>query len=72
MLVGAGGRRIVGADTGLGYLIQTSDGFLPTPVAFGAVVILAIMGTRCSSWSKLPNACPCRGRAIWKQLKRRR
>jgi NitT/TauT family transport system permease protein len=43
-VVGAVVAEFVGADTGLGYLIQTSMAFFRTPVAFGAVVILAIMG----------------------------
>ncbi len=43
-VVGAVVAEFVGADSGLGYLIQTSMAFFRTPVAFGAVVILAIMG----------------------------
>jgi NitT/TauT family transport system permease protein len=43
-VVGAVVAEFVGADTGLGYLIQTSMAFFRTPVAYGAVVILAIMG----------------------------
>ena len=36
--------EFVGADAGLGYLIQTSMAFSRTPLASGAVVVLAIMG----------------------------
>ena len=43
-VVGAVVAEFVGADAGLGYLIQTSMAFFRTPLAFGAVVILAIMG----------------------------
>ena len=43
-VVGAVVAEFVGADTGLGYLIQTSMAFFRTPVAYGAVVILALMG----------------------------
>ena len=43
-VVGAVVAEFVGADAGLGYLIQTSMAFFRTPVAYGAVVILAIMG----------------------------
>ena len=43
-VVGAVVAEFVGADTGLGYLVQTSMAFFRTPVAYGAVVILAIMG----------------------------
>jgi NitT/TauT family transport system permease protein len=42
--VGAVVAEFVGADAGLGYLIQTSMAFFRTPLAFSAVVILAIMG----------------------------
>ena len=43
-VVGAVVAEFVGADQGLGYLIQTSMAFFKTPLAFGAVVILALMG----------------------------
>lgn len=43
-VVGAVVAEFVGADAGLGYLIQTSMAFFRTPLAFGAVVILAAMG----------------------------
>ena len=43
-VVGAVVAEFVGADAGLGYLIQTSMAFSRTPLAFGAVVVLAIMG----------------------------
>ncbi|MBC7581035.1 MAG: ABC transporter permease [Tardiphaga sp.] len=43
-VVGAVVAEFVGADSGLGYLIQTSMAFFRTPVAYGAVVILAVMG----------------------------
>jgi len=43
-VVGAVVAEFVGADAGLGYLIQTSMAFFKTPLAFGAVVILAAMG----------------------------
>jgi len=43
-VVGAVVAEFVGAEAGLGYLIQTSMAFFKTPLAFGAVVILAIMG----------------------------
>lgn len=43
-VVGAVVAEFVGADAGLGYLIQTSMAFFRTPLAFGAVVILALMG----------------------------
>ena len=43
-VVGAVVAEFVGADSGLGYLIQTSMAFFRTPVAFGAVIILALMG----------------------------
>jgi NitT/TauT family transport system permease protein len=43
-VVGAVVAEFVGADAGLGYLIQTSMAFFRSPLAFGAVVILALMG----------------------------
>jgi ABC-type nitrate/sulfonate/bicarbonate transport system permease component len=41
-VVGAVVAEFVGADAGLGYLIQTSMAFFRTPLAFGAVVVLAL------------------------------
>lgn len=43
-VVGAVVAEFVGADEGLGYLIQTSMAFFKVPLAFGAVVVLAAMG----------------------------
>ena len=43
-VVGAVVAEFVGADAGLGYLIQTSMAFFRTPLAFAAVVVLALMG----------------------------
>lgn len=43
-VVGAVVAEFVGADAGLGYLIQTSMAFFRTPLAFAAVVVLAMMG----------------------------
>ncbi|MFC3393410.1 ABC transporter permease [Brenneria rubrifaciens] len=43
-VVGAVVAEFVNADKGLGYLIVTSTAFFKTPVAYGAVVILSIMG----------------------------
>lgn len=43
-VVGAVVAEFVGADAGLGYLIQTSMAFFRTSLAYGAVVILALMG----------------------------
>jgi NitT/TauT family transport system permease protein len=43
-VVGAVVAEFVGSEAGLGYLIQTSMAFFKTPLAFGAVVVLAIMG----------------------------
>ena len=43
-VVGAVVAEFVGADAGLGYLIQTSMAFFRSPLAFAAVVMLAIMG----------------------------
>lgn len=43
-VVGAVVAEFVGAEAGLGYLIQTSMAFFRTPLAFAAVVVLAIMG----------------------------
>ena len=43
-VVGAVVAEFVGADEGLGYLIQTSMAFFKVGLAFGAVVILAALG----------------------------
>ncbi len=43
-VVGAVVAEFVGADEGLGYLIQTSMAFFKVPLAFGAVLVLAILG----------------------------
>ncbi|MBC7432750.1 MAG: hypothetical protein H7345_11850 [Rubritepida sp.] len=43
-VVGAVVAEFVGADAGLGYLIQPSMAFFRTPLAFAAVVALALMG----------------------------
>ena len=43
-VVGAVVGEFVAADTGLGYLIQSSTAFFKTPLAFGAIVILALIG----------------------------
>ena len=43
-VVGAVVAEFVGADEGLGYLIQTSMAFFKVGLAFGAVVILALIG----------------------------
>ncbi|MCC7425709.1 MAG: ABC transporter permease [Alphaproteobacteria bacterium] len=43
-VVGAVVAEFVGADQGLGYLIQTSTAFFRTSVAYGAVIILGILG----------------------------
>jgi NitT/TauT family transport system permease protein len=43
-VVGAVVGEFVAADKGLGYLITTSMAFFKTPVAFGAVILLALMG----------------------------
>jgi NitT/TauT family transport system permease protein len=43
-VVGAVVAEFVGADAGLGYLIQTSMSFFRPSLAYGAVVILALMG----------------------------
>ena len=36
--------ELVGADAGLGYLIQISMAFFRTPLAFAGLVALALMG----------------------------
>jgi len=43
-VVGAVVGEFVAAEKGLGYLIQSSTAFFKTPLAFGAIVILAIIG----------------------------
>lgn len=43
-VVGAVVAEFVAADRGLGYLITTSMAFFETPVAWGAVVLLAFLG----------------------------
>lgn len=43
-VVGAVVAEFVGADAGLGYLIQTSMSFFRPALAYGAVVVLALMG----------------------------
>ena len=43
-VVGAVVAEFVNADAGLGYLIQTSTAFFKVQLAFGALIILSIMG----------------------------
>lgn len=43
-VVGAVVAEFVNADAGLGYLIVTSTAFFKVPLAFGAVVLLSLMG----------------------------
>ncbi|MBT3658312.1 MAG: ABC transporter permease [Rhodospirillaceae bacterium] len=43
-VVGAVVGEFVTSDRGLGYLIQTSTAFFRMPLAFGAMVLLSIMG----------------------------
>ena len=43
-VVGAVVGEFVNADKGLGYLIITATAFFKTPVAFGALILLSIMG----------------------------
>jgi NitT/TauT family transport system permease protein len=43
-VVGAVVAEFVNADQGLGYLIVTSTAFFKVPLAFGAVVLLSVMG----------------------------
>lgn len=43
-VVGAVVGEFVAADQGLGYLITSSTAFFRTPVAFGAMILLSIMG----------------------------
>jgi NitT/TauT family transport system permease protein len=43
-VVGAVVAEFVNADQGLGYLIVTSTAFFKVPLAFGAVILLSLMG----------------------------
>lgn len=43
-VVGAVVGEFVAADRGLGYLITTSTAFFKTPLAFGAMILLSLMG----------------------------
>lgn len=43
-VVGAVVGEFVNADKGLGYLIITATAFFRTPIAFGALILLSIMG----------------------------
>ena len=43
-VVGAVVAEFVNADRGLGYLIVTSTAFFKVPLAFGAVILLSLMG----------------------------
>ncbi len=43
-VVGAVVGEFVNADEGLGYLIITATAFFKTPIAFGALILLSIMG----------------------------
>ena len=43
-VVGAVVAGFVNADQGLGYLIVTSTAFFKVPLAFGAVIVLSLMG----------------------------
>jgi NitT/TauT family transport system permease protein len=43
-VVGAIVAEFVNADRGLGYLIVTSTAFFKVPVAFGAVILLSVIG----------------------------
>lgn len=43
-VVGAVVAEFVNSDAGLGFLIQTSTAFFKVPVAFGALIILSILG----------------------------
>jgi NitT/TauT family transport system permease protein len=43
-VVGAVVGEFVNADRGLGYLIQTSTAFFQVPLAWGALVLLSLMG----------------------------
>ena len=43
-VVGAVVGEFVNADKGLGYMIITATAFFKTPVAFGSLILLSIMG----------------------------
>ncbi|MBS0223858.1 MAG: ABC transporter permease [Proteobacteria bacterium] len=43
-VVGAVVAEFVNADAGLGFLIATSTAFFKVPVAFGALIVLSVMG----------------------------
>ena len=43
-VVGAVVAEFVNADAGLGFLIVTSTAFFKVPVAFGALIILSLIG----------------------------
>lgn len=43
-VVGAVVAEFVNSDAGLGFLIQTATAFFQVPVAFGALIILSVMG----------------------------
>jgi NitT/TauT family transport system permease protein len=43
-VIGAVVGEFVAADRGLGYLITSSTAFFKTPLAFGAVIVLSIIG----------------------------
>ncbi len=43
-VVGAVVGEFVNADKGLGYLIITATAFFKTPIAFGALILLSVMG----------------------------
>ena len=43
-VVGAVVAEFVNADRGLGYLIVTSTAFFKVPVAFGALIVLSVLG----------------------------
>ena len=43
-MIGAVVGEFVAANRGLGYLITSSTAFFKTPVAFGAMILLSIMG----------------------------
>lgn len=60
-VVGAVVAEFVGADEGIGYLIQTSMAFFKVALAFGAVVLLALIGIVLLASSPSPSACSFRG-----------
>ena len=43
-VIGAVVGEFVAADAGLGYQIMAATAFFNTPVAFGALIMLALMG----------------------------